>query len=63
MKSFTLILFFLLCLGCEKEEEEPCIERICPDGFLNCFDRPCYLSFGTAVSSDTIKLVTVLDAE
>jgi hypothetical protein len=23
------------------EDDEPCTETVCPDGFNNCFEKPC----------------------
>ena len=30
---------FISCT--EEEEEENCTETVCPDGFNNCFEKPC----------------------
>ena len=45
MRKVVILSFFLLCFSCTKEEEEPYVETICPEGFLTCYDRPCSLPF------------------
>ncbi len=40
MKLFYLIIIAaFLFVSCNKEE--PCTTTICPDGFNNCFEKPC----------------------
>ena len=35
-----ILLTTFTFMGCT-EEEENCTETVCPDGFNNCFEKPC----------------------
>lgn len=42
-KKFMICLFITATVSFASctEDDEPCTETVCPDGFNNCFERPC----------------------
>ncbi|WP_167571879.1 hypothetical protein [Aquimarina algiphila] len=41
IKRILVVISVVLLTGCSAEDDDLCTERVCPDGFNNCFDKPC----------------------
>ena len=40
ISMYLTAIVAIILMSCT-EEDEPCTEIICPDGFSNCIERPC----------------------